>query len=388
MPTTNKLTDAKCKAIKPADKPVKAFDGEGLHLFVTPLGAKVWRVAYRLNGKPQQKSLGPYPAVSLAEARRKRDELKAALRDGADPMAGRRPARPIPSFEACARAYLASCGDLSTGYVQNATRGLEMHVFPAITDKPITSLTHHDVLHVLDVLDAKGKHAYVRKVRIWMGSVFKHAAVRHPGLVNLPKLIEPKVAFGRAKVKHFASVPLQAFPVLWRRVMLEGDLQSVLAFRFLAMTWVRTQEMRFARWDEFDGPLWRISADRMKMKRDHLVPLPKQAMPLLKQLKLRAGRSPYVFPSERREDRPISENAVLALLDRCGYKGQMTGHGLRSIASTWANEQGRSPDAIEWQLAHVNGDDVRGAYNHATYLPERRQLLQDYADWLDSLTTA
>ena len=171
---------------------------------------------------------------------------------------------------------------------------------------------------------------------------------------------------------------------LLQRLALEAELQSVLACRMLALTWVRTTELRMMLWSEIEGDVWRIPAGRMKRRREHLVPLPSQALALLERLRLRARGRVYVFPSDRRLDRPMSENAILYLLHRIGYRGLMTGHGWRTVASTWANECGHSPDAIERQLAHAPGDQVRAAYNQAAYLPERRRMLQAFADWLDA----
>lgn len=165
---------------------------------------------------------------------------------------------------------------------------------------------------------------------------------------------------------------------------MEGELQSVLACRLLAMTWVRTAELRMMEFTELDGAVWRIPAGKMKRKRDHLVPLPRQALALLGELRARSRGGKYVFPAEHRDDRPMSENAILALLARIGYRGRMTGHGWRTIASTWANEHGYNRDAIERQLAHAPDDKVRAAYNRAEYLPERTTMLQAWADWLDS----
>ena len=166
------------------------------------------------------------------------------------------------------------------------------------------------------------------------------------------------------------------------RLALEGDLQSVLALRLLALTWVRTNELRFMRWDEVLGDTWIIPAGKMKRRREHVVPLSRQALALLETLKARAGSSPYVFPSDHRSDRPISENAVLALLARMGYRGRMTGHGFRTIASTWAHENGYLSDAIEMQLSHAPSNAIKAVYNRAQYLDQRRAMLQAWADWL------
>lgn len=383
MPT-NTLTDARCKAARPAAKPAKLFDGGGLHLWISPTGAKVWRLAYRLAGKPKTISLGPYPAVSLAEARAKRDQHKATLRGGEDPMAPRRATRKGLTLSEASAEYWGGRKDLSASYVANATRGIEMHLSPTLGKRNVGSISRDDLMAELRRMDAKGLHSYVRKVRMWVGQVFEWAVEHGHADINPAALIRPEKAFGCAPVEHHPAVELRDVPDLVQRINLERDIQSVLACRMLAYTWTRTGELRMMEWSEVDREIWLIPAGKMKRRRDHVVPLPRQAQALLAEMRARARPgSPYVFPSDRRADRPMSENAILYLLHRIGYKGRMTGHGWRSVASTWANERGYSPDAIERQLAHVPTNEVRAAYNRAQYLPERRAMLQAWADWID-----
>ena len=387
MPT-NTLTDARIRALKPdpAGKAQKHFDGHGLHLWVSAAGAKVWRLAYRVDGKPRTMSLGPYPEISLADARTKRDQARAKLREGVDPMQERRapPAAAITFSRAC-QEYWRGRKDLSAGYVANAQRALEMHLQPALGARPINQITRAELLAELARMDAAGRHVYVRKVRMWAAQVWDWAVEHGHAESNPASAIDSRKAFGRAQVESFAALELAEVGPFLRRLALEADLQSVLACRLLAYTWARTGELRGMRWDEIDGATWRISAARMKRRRDHLVPLSRQALEVLQVLQARRRASgEYVFPSEHRADRPMSENAVLYLIHRLGYKGRMTGHGWRSVGSTWANEGGYNRDAIERQLAHAPDDKVRAAYNRAEYLPERAVMLQAWADWLDS----
>ena len=382
MPT-NTLKDAQIKAAKAVERPYKLFDGGGLFLFVSPTGAKTWRIAYRLNGKPQTKSFGPYPAVSLADAREKRDSLKATLREGGDPMAERKARRKGLSLREAAETYWNGRGDVTENYRGNALRGIEMYLYPSLGDLPIGSVTRDMLLDALRLLDAKGHYVYVRRVRMWIGQVFEWAVEHGHATINPAALIRPEKAFGRASVENFPALELRDLPEFFKRLDYERELQSVLACRFLALTWVRTSEMRLARWSEIDGETWIIPAGKMKRRREHVVPLSRQALAILNELRKRTS-SDYVFPNDRRDDRPMSENAVLYLLGRIGYKGRMTGHGFRTVASTWANERGYIRDAIERQLAHAPDDKVRSAYNRAEYLPERRRMLQDFADWIDS----
>lgn len=383
MPT-NTLTDRQCKSEVAADKPKKLFDGGGLHLFVSTTGSKSWRLAYRIDGRPQTMSFGSYPAVSLAAARTRRDEVKATLAAGGDPMAPRRVQRAGLTLEQASAEFWEGRRDISETYRTNAKRAIEMHLVPILGNRNIGSIERQDLMDALQVMNAAGLAVYVRKVRMWIGQVFEWAVENGHAKINPAALINPRNAFVRAKVEHFASVDLSEVPELMRRVALESTVQSALAFRLLALTWVRTGELRMMRFDEVDGSLWRIPKERMKRKRDHLVPLSRQALDLLKELKTRSRKGEYVFPAEHRDDRPMSENTILALLARIGYRGRMTGHGWRTIASTWANENGYNRDAIERQLAHAPDDKIRAAYNRAEYLPERSAMLQDWADWLDS----
>lgn len=381
MPTTNTLTDARCRAIKPADKPIKAFDGEGLHLYITAKGAKVWRLAYRLNGKPKTMSFGPYPAVSLQEARQKRDQAKAMLRDGNDPMGERKAPKNAVTLDDAHGAYWSGRKDISHSYLANERRAYEMHVQPSLGTRSMKEITRADVLETLNKLDARGKHDYVRKVRMWLAQLWDWAIEQGHATENPPRSIKPERAFGKNQVEHFAALDLREVPAFMERLALEGELQSVLALRLLALTWVRTNELRFMRWDEIDGDTWIIPAGKMKRRREHVVPLSGAALELLKKLKPRARSSDYVFPADHRADRPISENAILALIYRMGYKGRLTGHGFRSMGSTWANDAGYPPDVIERQLAHVPGDSVRAIYNRAQYLDQRRAMLEAWAAW-------
>lgn len=384
MPT-DRLSDARVRALKPAARAAKHFDGLGLYLLVQPSGAKLWRLAYRIDGKPQTASFGTYPEVTLAEARRRRDELRAGLRDGVDPRIKRAARRGITLMVACA-TYWAGRGDVSAGYRHNAERAIQMHVTPLLGGKMVGDITRSDLMDCLGRMDAAGLHVYVRRVRMWLGLVWEWSVEHGHAEVNIPATIKPERAFGARPVQHFAAVALPEVPALMQRLAMEADLQSVLACRLLAYTWVRTAELRGMLWTEIDGDVWRIPAERMKRRRDHLVPLPAQAVALLGRLRVRSRGSVYVFPADHRTDRMMSENAILYLLHRIGYKGRMTGHGWRSVGSTWANEHGYPADVIERQLAHAPDDDVRAVYNRAEYLPQRRAMLQAWADWLDSLT--
>ncbi|MCR6477559.1 site-specific tyrosine recombinase [Variovorax phage VarioGold] len=381
MPT-NTLTDHLCKTAKPTAKDRKIFDGHGLYLFVSAKGAKVWRMAYRVDGKPKTKSLGDYPLLSLAEARVRCAELRKGLQAGVVPTTKKK--RAASTFWQDCEAFWNGRQDVSPDYRANALRGIELHLKPNLGDLATAEIDRGMLLAELNRMDAGGKFVYVRKVRMWVSQVFDWAVEQELASINPAELINPKKAFGRRKVKNHASLELAEVHEFVRRLGFEKDLNSVLACKFLAYTWVRTNEMRMMKFDEVDGDTWLIGGERMKRDKDHIVPLSRQALEILE--KMRARRRPgcdYVFPADHRIDRPISENGVLALIARLGYKGEMTGHGWRSIASTWANEEGYGADAIERQLAHSPEDKVRAAYNRAEYMRERRPMLQAWADWLE-----
>ena len=378
----NTLTDSQCRLAKPDLKPRKMFDGHGLYLYVYPNGSKSWRMAYRVDGKAQTAAFGMYPVLSLAGARAKRDELRKMLLHG--DVVKKAPVAVVVTLKAATEAYWGGRQDVSTSYKTNAMRGIEMHLWPALGDKPIGSVTKELLMTELNRMNSAGLFVYVRKVRVWIGQVFDWAEAQGHATTNPTKSIDPRKAFGRRKVKSFAAVELTEVRALMERLGFENEIQSVLACRMLALTWVRTNELRMMLWTEIDKDLWRIPAGKMKREKDHLVPLAPQAVAILETMKARSRGSIYVFPNDRRADRPMSENAVLYLLHRMGYKGEMTGHGWRSVASTWANERGYDDDHIERQLSHVPADQVRATYNRARYLKQRRAIMVEWANWLDN----
>lgn len=380
MPT-NQLTDHQCKKAKPAEKGVKLFDGGGLHLYIFPNGSKVWRIAFRVDGKQQQKSFGAYPDVTLAEARQKRDELKSELLKGNDPR--KKPKKKTLTLGDAVDQYWDGRQDVTPKYRENAKNGI-CHHLAKLLPLDIVSINKNLLLEQLLEMDQKGLYVYVRKVKVWVGLVFDWAVAIGVIEVNPTHLIDSKKAFGKALVENHASLPLADVGEFMKRLDYEQGLQSVLACKLLALTWVRTVELRLMRWSEIDGNIWRIPKERMKKRKDHVVPLSKQALELIGQLRNLNSISEYVFPGDRDTKRPMSENSILYLIGRIGYKGKMTGHGWRSIGSTWANERGYSSDAIERQLAHSPEDKVRAVYNKAEYLPERTKMLQEWADWLDA----
>jgi len=353
-----------------------------LYLFVTTAGAKVWRMSYRLDKKPQTATLGAYPLVTLAQARIKRDEAKRAIGLGQPikPVATKAP-KSITLQAAC-EAYFLTRKDLSANYLMNFENALARHIHPLLGQRPVKGLTRADVLDALNRMDAAGLHVYVRKTRMGLSQVFDWCIEQAHCETNPCASIRPDKAFSRVVVQSFAALDLSEIPAFMQRLDLEGEVQSALACRLLALTWTRTAELRGMQWRELEGDVWRIPASRMKRRRDHVVPLSKQALVIIDKMQARSKGSDYVFPNDRRLDRPMSENAVLYLMARMGYGHKMTGHGWRTVASTWANENGFGKDAIEKQLAHAPEDKVRAIYNRADFMPERRAMLQAYAEWV------
>jgi integrase len=376
----NNLTDAKCKAAKPREKLYKLSDGHGLHLAVTPAGGKLWRMAYRVDGRSQLASFGPYPLLSLAAARAERDALRLKLLKG-EPTKTPKVKSSI-TFQEASDTYWATRQDLTSDYRANAEAALARHIFPRLGAKPIRTIDRSALLEVLKTMDAAGLTVFVRKTRMWASQVWDWAVEHGHADTNPAALIDPKKAFSRSRVVNMAALELPEVAGFMARLDLEGVIQSAQACRLMALTGLRTQELRGLRFEEWDGDLLRIPDSRMKKDLDLLVPLSSQAKAILENMRARSRGSVYVFPNDRRQDRPMSENAVLYLIGRIGYAGKMTGHGWRSVLSTWANEAGFNPDAIERQLAHVPGDKVRGIYNRAEYLDIRKQMLQAWADWL------
>lgn len=384
MPT-NTLTDTKCKTAKPKEKGYKLFDGHGLYLMVTPAGGKLWRLTYRLNGKAQTVSMGAYPVLSLADARAKRDEMRLALLNGESLKASKK--KDTMTLSKACMEYWDTRKDITDRYRGNAINALNSHICHKLGDRLISEINRADILDALKVMDAAGLSVYVRKTRIWLSHVFDWAVEHEYCSINPCSLIDPKKAFSATKVESFAALELGEVHEFMRRLDFEGVILSAIACRMLALTWVRTKELRLMEWTEIDGDVWRIPAGKMKRRKDHMVPLPRQAIELLENLRARSRGSKYVFPNDRRLDRPMSENAVLYLIGRMGYGKRMTGHGFRTVASTWANENGFNPDAIERQLAHTPENKIRSVYNRAEFMDDRRKVVQAYADWLMSYRT-
>ncbi len=393
------LTDTAIRKYKSAEKPIRLFDGGGLYLEVSPAGSKMWRVKYRFGGKEKRLALGIYPDVSLASARQKRDEARKVLADGIDPSEQRKAAKAVRAglaantFEVIGREWYAKVSaNMAESTKDNLLRRLETYIYPRIGDRPITSIVAVDLIAVIELIEKRGALDIARRAHNIMGRIFRYAVGRGLASRDPSRDIELGDILPPMDVQHHASViEPKAVGGLMRAIEgFTGSVTTRCALRLAALVFVRPGELRHAEWTEFDFKKaeWRIPAAKMKMREQHIVPLSAQALGILKEIQPLTGRGRYAFPSERGDGRPMSENTVNAALRRMGYaKEEMTGHGFRSTASTLLHELGFPHAVIERQLAHGERNKVSAAYNFAGPLPQRRKMMQQWADYLDKLKT-
>ncbi|MBS0217522.1 MAG: tyrosine-type recombinase/integrase [Proteobacteria bacterium] len=392
------LTEVLCKgAACPEDRPrVRLTDAGGLYLEVHPAGGKHWRWKYRHAGKEKRLSLGTYPSVTLAKARLARDAARLTLAEGVDPVQAKSDAKLAKrlrlgtSFEAVARTWFEDWkGPRSPRHADYVLRRLESDVFPALGRKPVGEVTAPQLLAMAKRIESRGAIDIAKRALQTCGQVLRYA-VAHGQLERNPAAdVKPSDALKPRRKTNYARLDAKEVPTLLRKIdAYQGTPTTRLAMMLMALTFVRTGELIGARWGEFDleGAEWRIPPERMKMRTPHIVPLSRQAVEVLATLnEQRRGVTDLLFPGERDHEKPMSNNTILKALERMGYKGRMTGHGFRGIASTVLHELGHRHDVIELQLAHLERNSVSAAYNHATYLKERRELMQAWADHLDRL---
>ena len=399
------LTESQTKNSKPREQAYKLADAGGLFLLVQPNGARLWRMKYRYGGKEKLLSFGAYPDVGIAAARDKRTVAKAILAEGRDPMKNRSEIDPSKSeaFRVIAERWHENRKSaLVPAHADRVWSRLERDVFPFLGSKPMNEITPPDVLEMVRKIEARGALDISRRAKQGVGQIFQFAIAC--GLASSDPTAHLRGALKpRPRVKHMSRIPLHEVPALLDKLQAyqaEGERRSSMtrdAVMFALLTWVRTKELRFAvksEFEELDGkqPVWRIPAHRMKMGREHLVPLSAQAAALAKR-KIETSAGEFLF-SGTTQEKPISENTMIYALYRLGYHSRQTVHGFRGLASTWANEQlvefGKPTlwirkyheDWVELQLAHSETNEVRGAYNAAEYLAPRRRMLQDWADFL------
>jgi integrase len=385
------LSDTRVRGAKPRDSAYKLYDERGLFLFVTPTGGRLWRLKYRLNEREKLLSLGAYPDVGLKRAREKRDEARKLLADGIDPSAERQERRTalLETFEGVAEEWLElQSKSLAPETVSILGSRLKSALYPYLGSKPVAAITAQEVLGALRRIEARGRHETAHRVRALAGRVFRYAVAT--GRAQHDVAADLKDALAPVKSRNFASVtdPVRVSELMRAIDGYSGHPVTGLALKLAPLVFVRPGELRAAEWSEFDLPNteWRIPGARMKMGEPHIVPLARQALAILRELEPLARGGRYLFPSLRTRERPMSNNTINAALRRLGYTSdEQTGHGFRSMASTLLNEQGFPPDVIELQLAHAERNKVRAAYNKAQRLPERRKMMQAWADYLDGL---
>jgi len=389
------LTDTAVRNAKPdSTKTLRLKDERGLYLEISPAGGKWWRLRYWIRGKENRLSLGVYPDVTLKDARERRDDARRLISQGIDPSAVRKgdQAQAVEdalTFEVVAREWFtkmrANWGDSTAEIILGR---LERSLFPVIGSTPIKLITPREVLNAVRQIEVRGFHESARRALQHCGQVFRYAVAS--GLADTDPTPALRGALQASPERHHPSVTdPKAVAELMRAIeAYQGSIVTACALKLAPLLFVRPGELRHAEWSEIDleAAEWRIPGPKMKMRSPHIVPLSRQSLSVLEELRPITGLGRYLFPSERTPVRAMSENTVNAALRRLGYsKDEMTGHGFRSMASTLLNELGWNRDAIERQLAHAERDGVRAAYNYADYLPERRKMMQAWADHLDVL---
>ena len=385
------LSDAQARNAKPKAKSYKIADGEGLFLLIMPSGSKYWRLKYHYAGKEKVLALGVYPEISLTDARDRRSQARKVLAAGKDPGEAKKEAKRISvvtnanSFEVVAREWFEN---RKHEWAQSSKRTklvyLERYLLARIGPRPIAEISAPEVLAMLRVIEGKGTLDTARRVMQMCGQIFMYAIAT--GRVERNPVPDLRGALKTPVVKHHSFLQAADLPPFLRKLdSYDGSSQTKLALRLLLFTFVRTNELRGAKWSEIDWDKseWRIPAQRMKMKELHIVPLSRQVVEILFELKLITGSHEYILPNQHNPATFMSENTMLYAIYRMGYHSRATGHGFRSTASTILNEHEFRADVIERQLAHGERNRVRAAYNHAQYLTERRKMMQWWADYLE-----
>lgn len=389
------LNDRQIRNAKPAEKPYKLSDGGGMYLQVTPAGGRLWRLKYRFDSKEKTLALGKYPDVSLSEARQAAENARRMLAAGQDPSAVKQAAKRERQA-----ALLSTFAHLANDWHKNnlhrwkpnhaarVWRYFETDVLPAIGSLPLEEIRVSNIKEMLDPIAARGSIATADKIRQWVGAVFEYAAMleltdRNPARALNQYLPKPEKA-------HMPALPRTELTEFYRRLLLaDASRPNKIALMLTMLCFARNTEIRGGQWAEIDfqAAVWVIPAERMKHEKTapkppHPIPLSDWAMELLQELHAITGGTPYLFPSRIHTSGYISDNTLGKIIKTLGYKGIATPHGFRSLASSILNEQGYNPDAIERQLAHVEENRIRAAYNRADYMAERREMMQWYSDYL------
>ena len=390
-----KLNDRQIKNAKPAEKPFKLNDGKGLYLYINTSGGKLWRFDFSHNGKRKTLSIGKYPTISLVEARQAAENARRLLASGQDPSEAKqqekreRQAAALNTFESIARRWHTdNLHRWKENHAARVLRYFETDVFPAIGAMSIQEIRVSDIKAVIDGVMARGVNNTAEKIREWTGAIFDYAVML--------EIVETNPAYSLRKyipakqTDHRPALPREELTEFFRRLILaEIEPQNRIALILNMLTFLRSTELRGGQWNEidFDAAMWTVPAQRMKHEKTapkppHAVPLADWTLELLSELKELTGNTSFLFPSRTKTDGFISDATISRIIERMGYKGRVTPHGFRSLASSVLNEQGFNPDAIERQLAHIENNKIRAAYNRADYLNERKEFMQWYSDFL------
>uniref|UniRef100_I2PZX6 Integrase n=1 Tax=Desulfovibrio sp. U5L TaxID=596152 RepID=I2PZX6_9BACT len=395
------LTDVAVRNAKPGPKTIRLKDERGLHLEISPKGGKWWRLRYWISGKERLISLGTYPEISLKDARERRDEARKLIANGIDPSQARKDgkaaaeaqvAEDANTFEVVARDWHAKqVKAWSEGHAAKVLGRMEQHLFPAFGNVPISTLRAPAILPTLRDIEDKGNHETAKRLRQYCEAVFAFAISTGRAERNVGADLRGALAPCRVKNRPAIIDPKGVAELLRAIDGYQGSPITLAALRLAPLVFVRPGELRQAEWSEIDldaadGPRWSIPAEKMKMRRDHIVPLSKQAVEIITDLHALTGHDRFLFPCNRTNGRCMSNMTLNAALRRLGYEqGEHCAHGFRAMASTLLNELGWNGDLIERQLAHAERNSIRAAYNRAEYLPERRKMMQAYANYLEKL---
>jgi len=392
------LSNTACKNARPLSRAYRKADGGGLYLEVMPTGSRYWRLKYRFGGKEKRLAFGVYPEVSLALAREKREAARKLLAAGTDPSSAKREHRQrsalnaANTFEVVAREWHKRNFERWTPrHAQEIVHRMELDIFPEIGKRPIAEISPLHVLNALRKIENRGAHEMARRAMQYCAQAFRYAIVT--GRTDRNPAADLKGALKPTRHAHYASLEPKELPE-FLNALEHNDarlfVQTRLAIRLMMLSFVRTSELIKSTWDEFDldAAVWSIPAERMKMRKPHIVPLSKQALAIVRELHRLNGTRDWVFASAAKPRQHISNNTILKALERLGYKGRMTGHGFRALAMTTIKEKlNYRHEVVDRQLAHAPRNRVDAAYDRTKFLDERRKMMQEWADYLDALAS-
>lgn len=388
----NQLSARKVETTLPQSKPYWLADGGSLFLYVSTNGSKLWRYRYRIGGKPQIYSIGKYPEVTLEGARTERDRARELVKNGIHPLVEKKTKvdsqieKNENTFEIVARRWMAGNSEWSDGYLKQVENYLTKDIFPNIGKLPISSIKASHLRPLIQAVSDRGAKAVAIMIRQWCGQVFMYAGAQGHCEFDPSSLLKGLVK--RPRVRHNPPLSWTEIPDFLNRLDQEGGYRTtVLALRLMALTFVRTVELRKAAWADFDleSAIWTIPAERMKMRRPHIVSLSKQVIDVLKELHTLTGGQKVLFPSYRKPNEVMSATTLNNALKRMGYAGRFSSHGFRSTATTILSLLGYPESRVDLQLAHMKKDSSRAPYDHTKFLSSRKIIMQDWADILDAL---